>query len=591
MPEDPEFRRRLGGPWVPRGSLFLPPVLPQRHGEMDNIKAYVTYSELTGVAPTLDDFIARLRGVGLRSLLLSLSRLITVLHIDGVSRLDLQAVLRQQAFTPRMLARLRQLQDWQERIVFFQQQILFTAKMATLYAPDRDDARPDLEFRDVLVELLLMAADFFDRFDLSADPGELERALIAHQVRNYLLNTTEQLRYLIPRASLLYLKLPFEPELRGDPDFVDLPAVFRAASGFDLKDYLAFGLGIIAWFIEQSYLRGTRNQEHESINPRTFFSGSTIDSSRARRLLATFVHTYDSAKAAFEARPGDQNRLTYDFLPFMAKPLYAIRDDIVVPIHLGYLEARFTNAIYWTISDYLGNAERLKFRRFFGRIFEAYVQHSFARSLPPETGLARRVFPEFTYRTRKGDAKTSDVVLLYPRTAIFLEVTATRIRFEATGISGDLSAFDRDMDQIILQNARQLTHRIRDFRKGLYSFDGVTDSDIDRIFPVIVTIHSMPESTLVWHHIRESLADRELLGDAGVQRLQLMDVEELEILEPILHQGVSVLDILEARAADPERATSGSRTFSSRSTVKVRTSSCTRSSASLATTASGFFGR
>ncbi len=528
---------------------------------MDNIKAFVTYSELTGVAPTVEDFIARLRGVGLRSLLLSLSRLITVLHIDGVSRLDLQAVLRQQAFTPRMLARLRQLQDWQQRIVFFQQQILFMAKMATLYAPDRDDARPDLEFRDALVELLLMAADFFDRFDLSADPGDLERALIAHQVRNYLLNTTEQLRYLIPRASLLYLKLPLEPELRGDADFVDLPAVFQAASGFDLKDYLAFGIGIIGWFLEQSYLRRTRTPERESINPRTFFSRATIDPGRARRLLATFVHTYDSAKTAFEARHGDQNRLTYDFLPFMAKPLYAIREDIVVPIHLGYLEARFTNAIYWTISDHLENAERLKFRRFFGRIFEAYVQRSFARSLPPETGLARRVFPEFTYQTGKGEAKTSDVVLLYPRTAIFLEVTATRIRFEATGISGDLSAFDRDIDLIILQNARQLTDRIRDFRRGLYSFDGVTARDIDRIFPVIVTIHSIPESSLIWDHIRAGLAGQKLLGDAGVERLQLMDIEELEILEPILHQGVSVLDILEARAADPERRNIGLKNF------------------------------
>jgi len=121
----------------------------------------------------------------------------------------------------------------------------------------------------------------------------------------------------------------------------------------------------------------------------------------------------------------------------------------------------------------------------------------------------------------------------------------------------------------------------------MYSFDGMTGSGIDRIFPVIVTVHSMPESTLVWRRIHKKLADRELLGDAGVERLQLMDVEEVEILEPILHQGVSVLDIIEARAADPERRNIGFKNSLIAKYGEGRTSSCTRSSASSATTAGG----
>jgi len=561
MPHDPSLAHRLFGPWQRRGLLFIPPTVPQRHGEMENIKAYVTYSELRGTEPTLDYFIAQLRGVGLRSLLFSLSRLITVLHNDGVSRLELQGRLRDQALTPDMLARLRQLENWSERIIFFPQQILLTAKMALLHSPDRDDQRPDPEFRDVLVELLLMAADFLDRLELPEDRHELERVMIAHQVRNYLMNTTEQFRYMIPRASLLYLKLPLAPEFRGDPDYVDLPAVFRVASGFDLKDYLAFGFALLSWFIEQSYLRDTYQEERARSNPHTFFSTSTIDPALAHRLLENFVHTHTSAKAAFEARIGDASRLTYDFLPFMAKPLYRIRDDAVVPMHLGYLEARFTNGIYWTIFDHLQGEDRLRFARFFGRIFEAYVRRSFQRSMPDEPGLARRVFPEFIYRSPQGERKTSDLILLYPRTAIFLEATASRIRLEATAISGNLSAFEADVAKIILENARQLTHRIRDFRNGLYSFEGVTGRDIDRIYPVIATIHSIPESTIIWDHIRNMLADRRLLIDPGVERLQLIDVEEVEILETILPQGVSLLEVLEARAADPERRNIGLKNF------------------------------
>jgi hypothetical protein len=245
----------------------------------------------------------------------------------------------------------------------------------------------------------------------------------------------------------------------------------------------------------------------------------------------------------------------------MAKPLYQLRDDIILPIHLGYFEARFTNAIYWTISHHLQDATRLRFRRFFGRVFETYTRRAFMRSIPDEQGLARRLFPEFVYRTSQGDRRTSDLVVLYPRTAIFIEATATRIRLEATGISGDVRAFDEDIAKILLANARQLTHRIRDFRRGLFDFDGVTGRDIDRIFPVIVTIQSIPESTPIWNHFSEMLTDRDLLRDAGIERLQLIDVEELEILETILSQGVSLLDILETRASDTERRNIGMKNF------------------------------
>jgi hypothetical protein len=60
---------------VPRGSLFIPPTNPTRHGEMENIKAYVKYSEIAGRVPAEDEFVERLRDVGLRTLMQCLSRL------------------------------------------------------------------------------------------------------------------------------------------------------------------------------------------------------------------------------------------------------------------------------------------------------------------------------------------------------------------------------------------------------------------------------------------------------------------------------------------------------------------------------------
>lgn len=50
MVDNRELSRRLLGQWARRGSLFVPPTLPTRHGEMENIKAYVKYSEFFGAA-------------------------------------------------------------------------------------------------------------------------------------------------------------------------------------------------------------------------------------------------------------------------------------------------------------------------------------------------------------------------------------------------------------------------------------------------------------------------------------------------------------------------------------------------------------
>lgn len=561
MVDDTDLKRRLGDPWLRKGFLFVPPTVAQRHGEMENLKAYLTYSELFGATPTMEQFTEKLKDIGLKSLMASLSNLCCVIQNDGVASLLLQRTLRDETLTQDMLARLRKLQNWDERIIFFPQQILLTMKVALLHSPDKEDERSVNEFRDALVETLLIASDLLDQFLTQEDRRELEKELISHLVRNFLMNATDQLRYMIPRTSLLFLKIPFEDELRASPDFIDLPGIFKEATGFELRDYMSLGFAVLYWFLEQSRIRGTYQPDHQSINPTTFFSKTTIDPSVPLKMLEGLTHTYNSARAASKARKQGGVGFTYDFLPFMTRPLYRVKDDVIVPISLTYLEAKFTSSIYWTIFDHVKGQLRDKFSRFFGRVFELYVRRAVQRAIPDHPALARRVYPDFVYATKHGDRKTSDVVVIYDYTAIFLEATASRIRMEATALSGDLTAFDKDLRKIILDNAKQLTDRIRDFRNGLYTFAGIKSQDIKTIYPIIVTIQTVPEATPVWNYIRDLLKQENLLQDPGVQPLQLTDVEELEILESILPEGASFLEILRQRAADPERRNIGIKNF------------------------------
>ena len=554
--DDRDINRSLGGPWVRQGHLFVPPTVPQRHGEMDNIKPYVKYSELFGRRPTQDEFIDRLRRIGLRSLMVSLSSLMQIVYNDGVGTPRLQARLAIRALTPQMLERLRRLPNAGERVVFFPQQALFTMKFAALHSPDDVDHRPDDQFRDELVEILLMASEFLDDIAVPSSRDEARRVLLSHVVRNFLLNATDQFRYMLPRAALLYVNLPNEPELRDDPDFLDIASIFREATSFALRDFIAFGLAFFPWFIDQSELRGTFTVDRQSINPNTFFSNARIEPETAQRLLEALSHTYGSLASDLRERLARQPgalRDAYDFLPFMKKPLYRVRDDVLVPFHLGYLAAKFSGGIYWTIFDHLNGPERLRFSRFFGRVFELYVRRAIQRAIPDHTGLARRVYPEFPYQVKAGDRRTSDVIVVYDRAAIFIEATASRIKMEDTAITGDRTAFDGDTDKILLEKAKQLTDRIRDFRAGLYTIGGLTDRDIPTIYPVIATLQSLPESSITWAYFNERLRNEGLLQDARIEPLQLLDIEEIEILEGVLPQCVSLLEILGRRMADRER--------------------------------------
>src|SRR5262249_16016983 len=151
---------------------------------------------------------------------------------------------------------------------------------------------------------------------------------------------------------------------------------------------------------------------------------------------------------------------------------------------------------------------------FFGKVFELYVRRSIQRAIPDSDSLARRVYPEFVYPVRGvGDRKSSDVIVIYRDSAIFVEATASRIRMENTAISGDLASFEADIEKIIPTIAKQLTGRISDFRAGLYTIGGLTPREIRRIQPVIATLHSMPESSFTWEYFDQKRREHGLLQE------------------------------------------------------------------------------
>jgi hypothetical protein len=554
-----EFERTFRGPWRDHGLILVPasyrprPSAPERHPELNFLRTRLTHSELFGAEPTWDAFFDRLKDIGLRPIMAALSDLNAVLHVRGIANVQDQWVGG--TFDADLKDRVERLPDWRGRIVYSTPQALLVMKAALLHSPDRDDERTDAAFSRQLAEVMLMANDLLDSdakpaIMAAATADDLARVMLPHAIRSTMANHAERYQVAMGRAWTLFTKLAKRADMRASPNFIDLDEKVRALTGLSIEDYFAVGASLALWFFAGANRRDLTN--NRKLRAASFFSHTRLNPGVARSILEALTHTYESAKQAFETRQDSARLFAYDFVPFMLRPLYQIDADTTVAVNLAFLESRVSNGVYWLIFDSLSSRERPRLSSFYGQVLETYVRDVLRRTLPDLPHLSQRVFPDFTYPAPGGgESRTTDVVALYPDSAIFFEVTATRLRVEDTLLSGNPASFEEDLEKIVIGKARQLHNRIEDFRAGLYSFGGVTAAQVPKIVPVVVTGESLPVWTATMQVVRRKLEQEGLLQGRGIEPLRIIGVDEVEMLESLIQGGTSLLTILRQHAEDP----------------------------------------
>jgi hypothetical protein len=144
------------------------------------------------------------------------------------------------------------------------------------------------------------------------------------------------------------------------------------------------------------------------------------------------------------------------------------------------------------------------------------------------------------------------------RTAI---VRALRFRMEGTPLVDNPDAVEADLERIVVAKARQLHERIQHFHEGRYAFGRLTTSDVRSIIPLVVTSEPIPMWTTTNRTIRAALKQEGLLQQSGVEPLHVVGVDELEMLEALVHIGIEAIDVLRAHANEPELKNVSLRNF------------------------------
>lgn len=551
--------------WIKTGLVYLPayltnqiipkPVKPSSRG----FAIYIPFSEIFGKKLSKQKIISTIKEFRVSDAVASTSRLGVILENHGRFNKKIQAGLVVHLFPKKLGEKINQiLIPADDRFIFFEQQLLNVIKLSLLYGSlykKRTFQNRDV-FEKYLTNVILgitdhLEKDYRDRAKKAKNNrAKKVEAMIEMALRNLYFNSSDQFRYLIGRYYQLFFSIAKRSNLRKSSNYIDITNVFEKATSFDLEIYYSLGFAVLTQFVQADIRKGKLKPNKFFINKNVYFRDIKMSKKRAVEFLNKLSITPKEFRKEFPKELKKTSSLYYSFILMRQKPMIKVNRYIYFPTSLKFLKEKITAGIYWEIVDFLKGARKDKFFRFFGEIFEEYVKDLFKRIYPQKSFLVKRCFFEQKYG-KKAVKRTSDVMLVYGNEAIFIEANASRLRMVETAVAGDIDAFRKDLDKVIFASAKQLNRVIKDFRNNEFNLNGLNFTQITRIYPIILTISPVPQFDLLWlEEIEKKLKLLGYLQCRNIASLQIIDIEEMEMIEALMQNGFSFLDILKNKIND-----------------------------------------
>jgi hypothetical protein len=345
-----------------------------------------------------------------------------------------------------------------EHYLFTEQSFLTAMCLVLLVARGSRKRLPDVSPFPQIGEALLNINDRLDRTqraDLSRLPRDAQiKELTAFAVRNGVFNATDDQRYAFVR--LIEMVDLIAPHLGSHPSYMDVAALFRRATGMRLRTYLAMGSALL------SNYAAVGMKTHDSlpvfVHRRDCFRRTRLNGAAARffRIVSTNRGRF---RKAWRVDAQQRGRSEYGFLEAERHPLVQMKKDQLCCLSLRLLERKFETGPYYQVFDFLRGEERRRFMRFWGALFERYVQRLCERA------FGDRFLPGFKYRNKDGDAEAGDGWILYPSAAVVFDAKIARLSLDLR-LTGNLDDFERRLRESVLRGARGLDRVITDFADG-----------------------------------------------------------------------------------------------------------------------------
>jgi hypothetical protein len=505
---------------------------PRGPHQLRSTALHVTGADIFGQTISEDEVIGALAGVSVYDCLRLTSRLSIMLNQGNRYSIELQGRMITdiiEPFSNSLTIKLRKLLTGGQ-VPFFEQQLYHLGRLAVLHADlrDGDDFGAGAKVGDFMTCLFGITDSFNDLEDPRDDGAVLSWAL-----KQAAMNHNEE------RLTLwsFYFEL-FEriwPALSGAPDPED---AFRRYTGLGISEFLAVGFAMNAGF--GNVPEGQAPQAE--FYPEQWFKSSTVTEDAWRCFLKAAARPTEELRAALQAEVTAVGPSHYLSLEIEKTPIVIGADERVHLINMGALERRATQGIFHILSE--GAEQEGKDRELytapFGAAFQQWAEACIRRM--EEAGAEEpAIFADVPYGTKASRRDTPDAVVRYERQMICAEMVAGALRIQ-TLTHGDLDAFEKDLEKLILKKARQLDKRIAEIDAGEASSIGLNTDGIGRIWPVIVTAVSFPLWPKIMEEIRHRLKAEGILQGKKIGPISIVSAEELAALEgEVIAEGSTML--------------------------------------------------
>lgn len=504
----PEHVARSSGLLVPRRYSMQP-------GPIDLFKVYVTDQDVFGFQIGLERATDWLQRISLPAALGFVSHWLSRLQSYEADQAALGASFAQTYFRGDARARLDAMLA-ADRYVLAPQVLLVMLKISLFQCPSDRSDDDGAEMLPVAMLAIAGALGAFD--DQEGGDGTLQAEIVANQHFNSNHDLTNTM-------ALFGYRWTTEDETGST-----LEDAYLDATGVRLRDVAAVALFL--WVAVQNGTVRVTRRHFRALN----WSADRLESALA--LISAPLEVLKASIYADEEAEG-WNAIRWLFSPLERYPVLQWNGDFVV-ISPRFLEQR---AFGWPAAFDLeaslqGLGRDRDAARAIGRLrakTEAYAREVLESIASPAAGAARRVFHEPQLQSAFGrGGKTADAAIDYGDAWLVVEISTRRLARPV--VYGQRGALEVEINALI-QKCAQIDATIKQLRFDDSRLTGVPRLQGKRFHPVLVMTEGYAVNPLVNARLEEVLRMKHLLSGRDTDRVEVMDLQTLELIESIGEAG------------------------------------------------------